>query len=108
MTRTRNKYGAIGQHTPDGFFPSRKELRRWRELQLLERIGQISDLKRQVRYPLVVNGVHIAVYVADFVYTRDDNLIVEDVKSPATKKIPTYRMKKSLMFALFGIDILET
>jgi len=34
--------------------------------------------------------------------------VVEDTKSPMTKKLPPYRMKKALMRALFDIVILET
>jgi len=36
-------------------FDSLSELRRWRELQLLERAGLIRNLRRQVVFPLVIN-----------------------------------------------------
>jgi hypothetical protein len=70
----------------------------------------IKDLKRQVTFNLVVCGQHIAKYIADATYTDVDTgeLIVEDTKSPATKKLSEYRMKKALMKALFGHVILET
>ena len=50
-----NKYGARKITDPiTGFvFDSKKEHRRWCELQLLERAGKISRLRRQVAYELI-------------------------------------------------------
>jgi hypothetical protein len=58
----------------------------------------------------VVNGVLIATYVSDaeYVEVATGRKIVEDTKSPMTKKLAPYRMKRQLMLALFGIKILET
>ena len=85
-------------------------MKRYRELQLLEKVGVIKDLKKQVRHKLVVNNVLIAVYVSDseYVDVATGKHIVEDTKSPVTKKLAPYRMKRQLMKALFGITILET
>lgn len=88
-------------------FDSAKEARRWAELQLLERCGAISDLRRQVRFPLVVNGETVCVYVADAVYTDGGKQVVEDVKSAHTRKLPVYRLKAKLMAAVYGIEIRE-
>jgi hypothetical protein len=76
----------------------------------LEKAGEIKDLKRQVRHKLVVNNVLIAVYVSDAEYTvaSTGKHVVEDTKSPMTKKLVPYRMKKALVKALFNIVILET
>jgi hypothetical protein len=106
----RSKYLSEGVHTNDGFFHSKKEARRWSDLLWLKHAGNIRELARQVRFALKVNGEHIAFYVADFVYrdTRTDELIVEDVKSPATKRLRDYQMKKKLMKALYNVEILET
>lgn len=107
---TGSKYRAHGSWEGGEFFSSKKELKRWRELQLLQNSGHIRDLKRQVRHKLVVNGVLIATYVSDaeYVWTATGRKEVEDTKSPMTKKLAPYRMKKALMKALFGIVILET
>lgn len=86
--------------TDEGTFHSRGELGRWRELQLLERGGAIKDLQRQVKLPIKVNGKHIAFYVADFVYQDGKRKVVEDYKSPATMKLPDFRLKWKLMQAL--------
>ena len=48
-----SKYGAI-KTVLDGIkFDSKAEARRWAELRLLERAGQIHDLQRQVKLELV-------------------------------------------------------
>ena len=39
---------------------------------------------------------------------QDGQYIVEDVKSPITKKNPTYKLKKALMVYFHGIHLLET
>jgi hypothetical protein len=73
---------------------------------LEQRAGTISALELQKPYRLDVNGFHIADYVADFVYERDGETIVEDVKSKPTKT-RLYRIKKKLMRAIHGIEIHE-
>lgn len=87
-------------------FASRREFERWTRLVLADRSGEISNLRLQVAYPLVVNGQKIGSYVADFVYVRDGREVVEDVKSEPTKTA-VYRLKKRLMRACHGIEITE-
>jgi hypothetical protein len=76
----------------------------------MEKAGEIRYLKRQVRHKLVVNGILIAVYISDAEYdvVATGKHVVEDTKSPITKSLAPYRMKRDLMKALFGIVILET
>lgn len=47
-------------------FDSQKEARRWGDLKIMERAGEIIDLKRQVQYALEINGQLICSYKADF------------------------------------------
>ena len=90
-------------------FGSGAELARWQQLLLLEKAGAIRDLRRQVPFDLVVNGLLICRYVADAVYTdvlpEGARTVVEDTKGYRTEM---YRMKKKLMRAVHGVDILET
>lgn len=44
--------------------------------------------------------------MADFSYHENGILVVEDVKSKATKT-PLYQLKKKLVKALYGIDVKE-
>ena len=88
-------------------FSSQKEARRYGELKLLERSGQILDLALQPRFPIVINGVKVCTYVADFSYQKaaDSSITYEDVKGVKT---PMYRLKKKLVKACYGVEILET
>ncbi len=76
------------------------------ELVAKQATGAIAALRRQVRIPVVVNGVKVCAYVADFVYLADGREVVEDVKSECTRKLPVYRLKKKLLAAL-GVEIQE-
>lgn len=106
MTRVGNKYGAVKTERNGLKFDSRAEATRWDELVLLERAGVITNLRRQVRFPLHVNGELVCTYVADYVYV-DENLdtIVEDKKGHRTQ---VYILKRKLMKAVHGIEIRET
>jgi hypothetical protein len=88
-------------------FDSKKEANRFLELKILERAGKISGLKLQPKIPIVVNGTRIGEYRADFSYVEDSLVKVEDVKSEATRKLPVYRLKKKLVKAIWGIEIIE-
>ena len=100
----------------DGFtFDSQKEARRYSELKLLVRVGQISALELQKSFVLAesvkFNNEPRAKpdirYVADFAYMENGVMIVEDVKSKATKSLPVYRIKKHLMKSVHDIEIQE-
>lgn len=100
-----HKFGAKRTVVDGVAFPSKKEARRWSELLLLERAGKISQLTRQNSYDLVVNGMSVGRYVADFGYLEAGVRVTEDSKGMLT---PVYRLKKKLMLAIHGIEILET
>lgn len=101
----KSKYG--NQYVYDGndVFHSKGEYARYKELQLQVQAGLITDLRRQVRLPIVVNGVKICDYVADFVYWEKGVEIVEDFKGARTE---VYSLKKKLLAATSGKEILET
>lgn len=89
-------------------FDSKAEAKRWGELKLLERAGQIAGLELQPSFALVVNGVKVCTYRGDFAYVAVNGpRVIEDVKSPATRANPVYRLKKKLLKACEGIDITE-
>lgn len=98
----------------DGFwFDSKLEAKRYKELKLLERSGEIKDLRLQVPFELIPkqrNAYGVAeravTYKADFVYSRDGTIgiVVEDVKGFKTKD---YIIKRKLMLNMHGITIME-
>ena len=80
-------------------FDSKKEAKRYTELKLLERNGDIEKLTLQPRFLLQEgfrkNGkaYRKIEYVADFMYQQDGKLIVEDVKG---MKTDVYKLKQKL------------
>lgn len=105
---TGNKYHAKKTVVDGITFDSKREAARYRVLKQLADVGEIANLTMKVKYPLVVNGVKIGRYTSDFEYEESGRHVVEDVKSPATKKARDYRLRKLLMFALHGVEIRET
>ena len=119
MRKYHNRKVTCGDET----FDSVKEYQRWQELKLLERAGEVTDLKRQVKYTIIPAQYEKVwnqeknrfekgkllerelAYVADFVYKNRLGLeVVEDVKG---FKTPEYRLKRKLMLWELGIRISE-
>jgi hypothetical protein len=109
-----NKYNAV-RTVIDGFkFDSIAESKRYQSLKLLKLAGEITDLEIHPKYDLHVadyetgEPVLIGRYIGDFSYfTREGEFILEDVKSPITRKHPLYRWKKKHVEAEYGIEIAE-
>lgn len=115
----KNKYG----NTRSNGFDSKKEERRYDTLRVQEMKGEITELRRQVPFELIpvqkepdkigprggiIRGKVLerpATYIADFVYYRDGELVVEDSKGYRTAD---YRLKKKMMLYFHGIRIKET
>lgn len=104
-----NKYRNIPTVNSGIRFDSKAESRRYDELKLLLRAGLIRDLELQPAYPIVLNGVKVCVYRGDFRYydITKGKVILEDVKSEATRINSTYRLKRKLVLAVYGIEIVE-
>ena len=82
-------------------FASKREARRWKELRLLFKAGEIQGLARQVQF-MLPGGI---VYVADFLYlvVSGSAWTIEDAKGVMTKE---YVLKKRLMKSI-GFTITE-
>lgn len=112
MIYRSNKYGSRKVTTATGqTFDSVREYRRFCELNLMQRAGVISDLQCQVKYELIpsqrVDGRVVekaCTYIADFVYQKDGQTVVEDAKGHKTE---VYKIKKKLMLYVHGIRITE-
>lgn len=103
----RSKYGSKRTKVNGISFHSAKEASRYSQLLLLQRAGEIKGLELQPRYKLVVDGVLVTTYIADFRYKlKCGRLVIEDVKGFRTDE---YKIKKNLFEALHrGLKILET
>ena len=110
-----HKYRAQPKQVEGIRFASKREAARYWELRLLEKAGVIRDLELQPRFPLVVAGVQLGVYVGDFRYRERADLtrhgdraaefvVVEDVKG---FKTALYKWKARHMLAQYGIEIRE-
>jgi hypothetical protein len=108
--KARSKYRAVPTEVDGVRFASKAEARRYGELSLLVKARKIRQLELQPEFPIVVNGVKVAKYVADFRYQtipwdyEGIETVVEDVKG---MKTPVYRLKKKLVEAQYGITIRE-
>lgn len=94
-------------------FDSKKEAERYMELKRQEAAGEIQNLEIQKKFRLIpsqrLNGKCVerpTDYVADFCYQRGGEMVVEDVKSKATRT-PQYIIKRKLMLYLMHIRVHE-
>lgn len=105
---------------PDGtmrHFDSEKEAARFSELDLLQRAGEIKDLRCQVPFELIPRQQREdgkweqpCKYIADFTYRDRGRLVVEDVKGyndPKSAAYKLYTVKRKLMLMVHGITIKE-
>lgn len=98
-------------------FDSKREARRYMDLWLMQRAGEISGLQTQVKYELIPKQVHKdgtkekgIDYVADFVYQQGGETVVEDSKGFRDTSSALYRlfvMKKKMMLYFHGITVRE-
>lgn len=109
-TSSRNKYGAKKTQVGEVKFDSKKEATRWMELQLLERGGEISDLRRQVKVELI--GQYRPLYTRtgrkmkltfDFAYIDDGVQVYEDAKGMPTRD---YEVRVAVARAM-GLEVRE-
>lgn len=108
--KKRSKFGNIRVEEDGHTFDSKKEARRYRELRLMERSGEIDKLELQPVYRFEHNGVLIGKYTPDFRYedTRTGELIVEDVKAESkAARSRDYILRKKMLKAFYGIDVQE-
>jgi len=106
----RHKYNAIRTIVDGKNFPSKAEATRYGMLRMMERCGEIINLRTQVSFKLVgtsehfPNGLEVCRYIADFVYeTKEGQTIVEDVKGYLVSA--EFRIKCKLMRLYHGITV---
>lgn len=110
---TYRKYNARKTAVDGITFDSKKEARRYSELKLMEKAGEIYNLELQPRFLLQDKfrykgeAFRKVEYIADFRYTdKIGATIVEDVKGYKTE---TYNLKKKWFLRQYGelIDFRE-
>ncbi len=109
--KKRNKYGATKVHAHGIKFDSKKEYKRYNELNLLVKAGEIQSFVHQVPFIYEIEGKKMFKYVADYVIVNNDgSRRVEDVKGfdRKTQKFrttPLFNLKKKLIEAQHKIKI---
>lgn len=100
----RRKYGN-SPTTVDGIrFDSKREARRYEELQRMRAAGEIAWFILQPTF-ILPGGIR---YRADFlVVLPEGGVRVEDVKSRATKQDRVYINKRRQVKALYGVEVVE-
>ena len=126
-----NKYGNKKIEVDGIAFDSKKEALRYFELKIMEQAGEITDLQMQKEFELIPaqyetferygktgnrlqDGTRCieksCVYKADFVYIKDGELVVEDVKGyrdPKSAGYAKFVIKRKLMLWKYGIRVVE-
>lgn len=125
--RGGNKLNAVKQVVDGKKFDSKKEARRYQELSLLERAGEVTGLECQKKFVLIpsqhepdtvgkrggkIKGKLIereVAYYADFYYRdKEGNEVVEDVKGyKGGGAYAIFTIKRKLMLYVHGIRIKE-
>lgn len=123
MKRKQSKYRNKPRVVDGIRFASKKEAKRYQELQLEERAGEIRCLMTQVPFALRVGAEQIkfdsgrqATYVADFVYERKRVVAAETplqctfwdrrIEDTKGKRTDVYKLKRAIMRSM-GHEIVE-
>lgn len=125
----KSKYLAKKAEADGIQFASQKEMCRYLVLKEQERQGLISDLQMQVPFVLIpaqyeeVKTItkrgkekiskklieRKCQYVADFVYTKNGEVVVEDTKGyRGSTAYATYAIKRKLMLWVHNVRVVET
>jgi hypothetical protein len=111
--KRRNKYNAQKVRLDGLVFDSKKEAKRYGELRLMEKAGEIKYLRVHpsgflLHCPAAGWGLRgdqvVCEYRPDFTYTQGGVMVVEDVKGIKTA---LYLLKKKWLNLEYGIEIRE-
>lgn len=105
----RSKYGNLKTEYNGTVFHSKKEAEYAKTLDWMKKITTPSDrvlrYDMQVPFQIIMNGIKIAKYIADFkVFYADGSEEIIDVKGVRTN---IYVLKKKLVEAQYGVKIIE-
>lgn len=87
-------------------FDSKREGERYLFLRSEQLAGRISNLRCQVPFILIpaMGKERATKYIADFVYEKNGEMVVEDSKGYRTE---VYKIKKKLLRWRYGIEVKE-
>lgn len=110
-----SKYFAEKTIADNIHFDSKKEMQRYFQLKEMQERGEISSLRLQVPYEIIPKQIkkngkceRACKYIADFVYEKDGETVVEDVKGYRRSTMYSlFSIKRKLMLQKFGIEVVE-
>ena len=110
-----NKYKSKKAMVNGILFDSKKEASRYVYLKQQEKAGLISDLELQKKFVLIPKQTdgkktveRECAYYADFVYVKDGETVVEDVKGYRSgQAYALFTIKRKLMLYVHGIRVKE-
>lgn len=121
MTKKRPKYGNKKVEYQGQLFDSKREMQRYIVLKEAEEKGLISDLRTQVTFELIpaITEEYVehlktkdkiktrilqraVTYKADFVYVKDGEEIIEDVKISKALIPKEFALKEKIFFWKYG------
>lgn len=107
--KTPNKYKAKKAIYKGESYHSTKEMKYAQTLDLLIKAGQVKKWERQIKFKITVNDEFITSYILDFKVEYTDGKIeyvdVKGMKSGVPYDL--FKVKKRLMKAVLGIEIIE-
>lgn len=99
----RNKYHAKKARVDGYSFDSQAEARRYGELRLMEKAGEISGLKVHPVFPIEIQGRPVCKVILDFSYKdKNGDDVHEDVKGVDTA---LSKLKRKMVEAQYAIDV---
>ena len=107
-----SKFNNVKVEIDGHIFDSIKEGEFYGNLTIKKNAGLIIDFRSQVKYDIVVNGIHIAYYYLDFeVQNNDGSFEHIDIKGKDKKtnkfiKTGVFALKKRLVEAIYNIKII--
>ena len=94
----KNKYKAVKIDYKGIRFDSKLEARVYEDLEFQLNAGVLKEIKRQVKIPLMVNGVLICNYYCDFrTVDKYGQVVYREAKG---MELPLWQVKKKLFLAL--------
>ena len=100
----RSKYGNKPIVIDDIWFQSTAEGNYYQQLKVRMKAGEVSGYLHQVPFPVVIDGLPVCDYIADFVvYYPDGREEIIDVKGVETD---VFKLKRKLLKATSGLDII--
>lgn len=86
-------------------FPSTGEFTAYMHRRMRERAGEITDLRAHPAFPLVINGIRVGRYHADWMFRENGRLVIEEFKGSKAHQTRDSSLRRKVAQALYGVEI---